>query len=190
MCKWSIDKTNCWGKGWGERLMRKHPLLNISFRSLFDWCKKIKNPLAVLWNILVLLPLICRFLASIRFHHGFFTFFTHQWNNSSFSILLLLPVLFVDLVNGTSSASDSFSYLISLSQYSHHLHFQLLYLRRSSPLNLPFAALRLLSVLMMYCKLQFKLSFHWYLYTLRASYDILCTCLALSQPVSAKSLTE
>ena len=75
MCKWSIDKTNCWGKGWGERLMRKHPLLNISFRTLFDWCKKIKNPLAVLWNILVLLPLICQFLASIRFYHGFFTFF-------------------------------------------------------------------------------------------------------------------
>ena len=31
--------------------MRKHPLLNISFRTLFDWCKKIENPLAVLSNL-------------------------------------------------------------------------------------------------------------------------------------------
>lgn len=44
--------------------MRKHPLLNIYFRTLFDWC-----------GIYVLLPLKSRFLASIRFHHCFFTFF-------------------------------------------------------------------------------------------------------------------
>lgn len=99
-------------------------------------------------------------MANIRFHHGFFTFFTHQWNSPSFSILLLLPVLLVDLVNGTSSTSDSFSYPISLNQYSHHLHFQLHHLRRSSPLNLPFAALPLPSVLMVYFKLQFNLPFH------------------------------
>lgn len=64
--------------------MKKHPLLNISFRTLFDWCKNLRTPY------------------------------------ESCGI----------------------------------------YLRRSSPLNLPFAALPLPSVLMMYCKLQFNLRFH------------------------------
>ena len=145
-----IDKTNRGGKRWGERLMRKHPLLNISFRTLFDWC-----------GIYVLLPLKSRFLASIRFHHCFFKFFTHQWNDPSFSIFF---------VAGTSRGSSKRNFLCfgfffvsnfiksifsppSLSTAIRHL-------RRSSLLNLPFAVLPLPSVLMGYCKLQFKLPFH------------------------------
>ena len=55
--------------------MRKHPLLNISFRTLFDWCKKIENPLAVLSNLSFTpfnIPVYGQYQISSRFLHIFY----------------------------------------------------------------------------------------------------------------------
>lgn len=175
-----IDKTNRGGKGWRET-DEKTPFIKYFF----------SDSVWLVWNLSFTpfkIPVSGQYQISSRFLHIFYPSVERP------------VVLHSSFVAGTSRGSSKrnffcFGFFLvsnfiksifsppSLSTAIRHL-------RRSSLLNLPFAVLPLPSVLMGYCKLQFKLPFHSCVYTLRASYDTLCTCLALSRPVSAKSLTE